>query len=68
MADIRERDLRAGRAAALESGCDMIHALGCPDCNLREEALFTLGLLGWDEASFLKDHLAHLLGVLDARG
>jgi hypothetical protein len=67
MAKFSERALRAGRAAALENGADLIHVLGCPECELRAEALFTLSLLGWDEESFLRDHLAYLLGAIHDR-
>jgi hypothetical protein len=60
---ISERDLRTGRAIALANGADVIHALACVECGLREEFLFVLGILGWDEQSFLTDHLSFLLVV-----
>lgn len=60
MDKIRERDLKLARRIALESGSDLLHALGCLECNLREDFLFILGVLGWDEESFMGDYFAWL--------
>ncbi len=62
MLKISERDLRAGRRMALDNGCDIIHALGCTECNLKDEFLFALALLGWDEEGFLREYFTHLMG------
>jgi hypothetical protein len=37
-------------------------ALGCLNCGLKEEAHFTLALMGWDEESFLREYFTHLMG------
>lgn len=60
MSKIRERDMRLARSIALENGSDLIHALGCQKCGLREEFLFILGVMGWDEGSFLEEYFAWL--------
>jgi hypothetical protein len=60
MEDLNERDLKVARQLALKYGSDMIHALGCRDCGLREESLFVLGIMGWSEESFLADYFAWL--------
>jgi len=60
--DLRESAIRTARKMALESGSDIIHALGCLNCGLKEEAHFTLALMGWDEESFLREYFTHLMG------
>lgn len=50
-----ERDLALARMVALINQEDIIHALDCTDCELREEMLFALALMGWTEEQFCFD-------------
>jgi hypothetical protein len=62
MKDLSESNIRRARKLVLESGSDMLHALGCLRCGMREEAHFILALLGWDEESFMVEYFTHLMG------
>jgi hypothetical protein len=61
MKKIREADLRVARRIALEAGSDILHALQCSQCGLRDQFLFVLGVMGWDEPAFLGAYFDHLM-------
>ena len=50
-----ERDIALARMVALINQEDILHALDCHDCGLREEMLFALAIMGWTEAEFCYD-------------
>lgn len=61
MFELSKRQIERGRREALAAGSDIIHALTCMDCDLREEFLFVLSMLGWSEDEFLSDYFDLLL-------
>jgi hypothetical protein len=44
--------LKASRARVLEDADSMAHALMCPNCGLRWEALIVLAVVGWNPDDF----------------
>jgi hypothetical protein len=55
MKDLNAASLFEARLLALVEREKVAHALLCRSCGLREEALFDLAVLGWDEVSFYED-------------
>jgi hypothetical protein len=61
MFELSKKQIEMGRREALAAGSDLIHALTCMECDLREEFLFVLSTLGWSEDEFLTDYFDLLL-------
>ena len=55
MQNFTEGELYVARLTALIEREAVLHALDCPRCGLREEALFDLALLGWSEQAFIDE-------------
>jgi hypothetical protein len=66
----RKKDTAGDKARLdmLNHGPAVVHALACPYCGLRDDALFTLSLAGWDEQAYLEALWAHLGGASGGRG
>lgn len=55
MSERYEFEAGLGRLLCLIDREAIVHALECPHCGLREEALFDLALLGWTEEAFISE-------------
>ena len=55
MSELSEFQVGTARVLCLVEREAIVHALECPDCGLREEALFDLALLGWTEEAFIEE-------------
>jgi hypothetical protein len=62
MKQLNEADLARARRYTLQNGSDVIHALGCLECDLQEDFLFVLAVLGWGEQEFLREYFTYLMG------